>query len=229
MLNKKLRVLLVEDNETHSHVVLRRLDKTARQTIAVTHVTTLGDAISQATESSFDAVLLDLSLPDSGLTETLPRVIEALPQMPIIVLTSLSDLDFASETVHQGADDYLVKTDIGGEILVRAIRYAVERKRNQSELAEYAAKLERSNQELQSFAHTIAHEIRSPLTVVACCLQLVEEDCEGRLEKDTRESIDDAKTSVRNMTGLVTELLEYAKIEQASGGFAAVDMNVVSR
>ncbi|QDV85162.1 sensor histidine kinase [Stieleria magnilauensis] len=225
--NKLLKVLLVEDNETHAHLVRRHLKKARLSTIEATAAETLADAIAAASENEFDAVLLDLSLPDSEITETLPRFIDAVPSVPTIVLTSLDDLDFASSLVHQGADDFLVKSDIDSQILLRSIRYAIERKRSQRELADYAKRLERSNEELKHFAHTIAHEIRSPLSVVSCCLFLIREDYGQSFSDDCCESIDDAEAAIRGMSELVTELLNYSRVENDSAQFADIDLQPV--
>lgn len=224
---QKLKVLLVEDNQTHSHLIRRHLNKAGRTTVEISEATTLAEAISILKMAAFDAVLLDLSLPDSEIGETMPRVITVASHVPIVVLTSLDDLEFASDLVHQGADDFLVKSELNGEALLRSIRYAIERKKNRRELAQYAAELRRSNDELKSFAHTVAHEVRSPLNVVACCLTLIEEDHAEQFEPDSRESLIDAKRAIEGMTELVTDLLEFSRVEHSEEPHAAVDMNEV--
>jgi signal transduction histidine kinase len=90
-----------------------------------------------------EALLLDLNLPDSTFPETLLRVLEAAPDVPVIVLTALDDFDLAATAVQQGAQDYLVKAHLTGELLVRAIRYAIERKRSEAELKGLNESLER--------------------------------------------------------------------------------------
>ena len=227
MKTNQLTVLLVEDNETHSHLVRRHLKKARLSTIEVVGVETLADAVSAATQASFDAVLLDLSLPDSEISETLPRFITAVPDIPTIVLTSLDDLDFASDLVHQGADDFLVKSDIDSQILLRSIRYTIERRRSQRELAEYAKRLERSNEELKNFAHTVAHEVRSPLNIVSCCLALIDEDHGDLLATDSIEAMSDANVAINGMTQLVTELLEYSRVENAAIEYGPVELDQV--
>ncbi len=226
---KQLSVLLVEDNDTHAHLVQRHLKKGRLSKFVVQCVGTLADAITRANTGKFDAVLLDLSLPDSEIKETLGRFIESVPPYPTIVLTSLDDLDFASELVHQGADDFLVKSDINSQILLRSIRYAIERRKSREALAEYAAKLERSNEELRSFAHTVAHEVRSPLNIVSCCLTLIDEDHHDVLGPDSIEAMEDATTAIKGMTELVTDLLEYSRVDNTDVEHLPVDLNEVAQ
>ncbi|WP_161604464.1 sensor histidine kinase [Roseiconus nitratireducens] len=219
-----LRVLLVEDNETHRHLIRRHLTKSVGEGIQLTQTDRLQEALNELARGPYDAVLLDLSLPDSPLTETLPRLIDQVTDVPVVVLTSLGDLDFASQLVQQGADDFLVKSEITGQTLLRSIRYAIERKKNQIKLSEYAARLKKRNEELKSFAHTIAHEVRSPLNVVSCCLSLVEEEQAGQLDEDSMEAIADAKAAIKGMAELVTDLLDFSRAEHDQSQHVPVAM-----
>lgn len=87
----------------------------------------LNEAIAQLKKSSFDVVLLDLSLPDSQGLNTVTKLHTEVPDIPIVVLTGLDDRDVALQAVVQGAQDYLVKGKITAELLDRTIKYAIER------------------------------------------------------------------------------------------------------
>ena len=76
-----------------------------------------------------DLVLLDLGLPDSFGIDTVRGMHEAAPDLPIVVLTALSDEEVAIEAVREGAQDYLDKSQLNGRMLGRVIRYAFERTR----------------------------------------------------------------------------------------------------
>src|SRR5947207_11811064 len=91
-------------------------------------------------------VLLDLSLPDStGGLGTFNSVHAQAPHVPIIVMTGLDDERVAVQSVQKGAQDYLVKGQVTGPLLVRAMRYALERKRMGEQLAQYAEELREKN------------------------------------------------------------------------------------
>ncbi|MGZ4593928.1 MAG: PP2C family protein-serine/threonine phosphatase [Actinomycetes bacterium] len=121
------RVLLVEDDEGDAFLV-RELLTDAAPDIAIERVRTLAEA-GVLLPGRFDCVLLDLGLPDAAGLEALRMVMEAAPSLAVLVLTGLADEFRGMEAVAAGAQDYLVKGNIDGELLRRAIRYAVERKR----------------------------------------------------------------------------------------------------
>ena len=77
----------------------------------------------------FDVVLLDLHLPDGSGAECVERLQKADTLMPIVVLSGHGDEDYAVEILNRGVQDYLVKWEGDGRIILRAIRYAIERKR----------------------------------------------------------------------------------------------------
>ncbi|MCX7008386.1 MAG: ATP-binding protein, partial [Kiritimatiellaeota bacterium] len=81
------------------------------------------------TSRTFGLVLLDLGLPDSRGIETFLSLHRQVPQIPIIVLSGLDDEPTAIKALQSGAQDYLVKSNVDSHLLVRAVRYAIERKK----------------------------------------------------------------------------------------------------
>jgi two-component system, cell cycle response regulator len=129
-----IKVLLVEDNDLDAHLTQDILAEWSVEQFAITHVASLSEALTRLGKERFDAVLLDLSLPDGyGLT-TLRQVQAACPTIPIIVLSGVSDQTLALQAVQNGAQDYLVKGQGQPELLTRSIRYAMERKRAEERL-----------------------------------------------------------------------------------------------
>jgi DNA-binding NarL/FixJ family response regulator len=168
--SRPLAVLLVEDNASHARLIYQHLQQVEGTAVCLEQVSRLSAALQRLGQGKIDVLLLDLSLPDSPIDETLARVLASGCDVPVVVLTSVNDADFAAESVQQGAQDYLPKSDLSGELLLRSIRSAIERKKTQRELKTYTAKLERSNERLRSFAHMLAHEVKSPLTTLSGCL-----------------------------------------------------------
>ena len=125
----QLSVLLVEDSPSDAHILRMELDDLEGEPIDLTHVDRLSAAISAIKASDFDAVLLDLGLPDSSGIETLQGVLGAAEDLAVVVLTGLNDEQVGLEAIRQGAQDYLVKGHITSEILFRSVRYAAERNR----------------------------------------------------------------------------------------------------
>jgi diguanylate cyclase (GGDEF)-like protein len=108
-----------------------------------------------AEDSSFDVVLLDLGLPDSQGMETVERMVTAAPEIPIVVLTGINDPELGVEAVQRGAQDYLPKGHFDSHLMIRAIRYAIERHRIKEEL-------HRSNEEL-SLLYSVVEAISRSL------------------------------------------------------------------
>ncbi|HEX9243166.1 MAG TPA: PAS domain S-box protein, partial [Anaeromyxobacter sp.] len=122
----RLRILLVEDNPGDVELVRVALAG-ERADATLVHVERISEAIERARAGACDVVLLDLSLPDSGGLDGMRRLGAEHPELPVVVLTSLEDDRLASKAVAEGAQDYLVKGLIDGALLVKSIRYAIER------------------------------------------------------------------------------------------------------
>ena len=130
MIGKPLQVLLVEDDADDAFLLRDMLEDTG-SAFELSVAGRLAEAISMAGLASFDVILLDLSLPDSRGLETFAALHERLPATPVVVLTGLDDETMAVRAVQRGAQDYLVKGQVEGMLLLRSLRYAVERQRAQ--------------------------------------------------------------------------------------------------
>jgi two-component system, cell cycle response regulator len=129
----RLTLLLVEDNAGDARLLREMLRESDLDLAACIHKERLAEAIDHLRSERVDCVLLDLSLPDSRGEETLARALEAAGDVPVIVLTGFSGEEHAVEAVQKGAQDYLVKGEVGPRLLGRSIRYARERKRREIE------------------------------------------------------------------------------------------------
>jgi signal transduction histidine kinase len=138
-----VNVLLIEDRKEYALMLRTMLTKGTGERFPLEHVQTLSEGLERLRQGGIDLVLLDLELPDSVGIETFARTAAAAPEVPIIVLSSDSEEALAVQTVHHGAQDYLVKTHTDHHALVRAMRYALERKAAQLELERAHADLER--------------------------------------------------------------------------------------
>ena len=129
-----IRVLLVEDNPGDARLVEILLSEVAAPRFGITHAERLDEAIEHLSDTEFDVILLDLSLPDSGGLETLSRTRAAAPHTPMVVLSGRDDEETALRALLRGAQDYLVKGRGSGNTLARVIRYSIERKNAQEAL-----------------------------------------------------------------------------------------------
>jgi len=130
-----MNLLLVEDSPPDARLIREMLRGTPPGMFDLALAASLGDALAQVRGARPDLILMDLGLPDSQGLDTLRATLAADPELPVVVLTGLSDHEFSVEAVRAGAQDYLVKGRITEEILTRTLLYAVERQRARLELA----------------------------------------------------------------------------------------------
>ena len=123
-----IRILLVEDNPGDARLVDTYLRRAEHLRFTLERVDRLGAGLERLRQGGIDIVLLDLTLPDSQGIDTFERAVAESPDVPIIVMTGIDDSDLALKAVRDGAQDYLVKRQVDTHLLVRSIRYAIERK-----------------------------------------------------------------------------------------------------
>ncbi|HWO42073.1 MAG TPA: ATP-binding protein [Candidatus Eisenbacteria bacterium] len=128
-----MRVLFVEDNDDDALLIQEALADTV---IKIDRAERLSSALEKLSAGDIDAVLLDLSLPDAHGLDTIARVRSHSPGVPIVVLTGLDDEEAAVKAVEQGAQDYLNKGHVHGQLLARSLRYAIQRHRSEERLKE---------------------------------------------------------------------------------------------
>ncbi|MGI9329431.1 MAG: putative bifunctional diguanylate cyclase/phosphodiesterase [Gammaproteobacteria bacterium] len=129
-----MRLLLVEDNLEDADFLAASLRRHQVSDIELNHVTTLKDAVHQLSIEPFDAVLLDLHLPDGSGLECVDAIQAAESKTPVVVLSGQDDEEFALSILNKGVQDYLVKWEGEAQTILRTIRYAVERKRSELRL-----------------------------------------------------------------------------------------------
>jgi diguanylate cyclase (GGDEF)-like protein len=127
-----IRILLVEDDVTYARFTQEMLQSVRPASFQLAHTTSVHSAIERLPRAAPDIVLLDLGLPDAQKLEALNALVDAAPNLPIIILSGTENEVLALEAVKAGAQDYLLKGQATPELLVKAIRYGIERK--QSEL-----------------------------------------------------------------------------------------------
>ncbi len=135
--NKQYRVLVVEDNTGDFTLVVDFLTEKILNPV-ILHAVNFKEAskIILDSDTPFDIILLDLSLPDKNGKDLIAEMLQLASSCPIIILTGYTDIDFSIRSIAQGIFDYLLKDDLNAEILYKSIVYSIERKKNISELKE---------------------------------------------------------------------------------------------
>jgi PAS domain S-box-containing protein len=139
------KVLLVEDL-TADAIYIRELLSESESKWTVTHVQRLSLALHLLSQEAFDVALLDLSLPDSSELNIVVQIHSRFPDLALIVLTGLDDESVGVAALRQGAQDYLVKGQLDRNLLIKSIRYAIERAASQRIMRQQAAAMAASSE-----------------------------------------------------------------------------------
>jgi len=220
-LGSSVKILLIEDNLAEARFLQELLKDSLCQAFSVVHVKRLKEALEELKTTNFDVILLDLTLPDSQGLESLARLIEQVPSSPIVVLTNTNDDDLAILAVRQGAQDYLIKRQVTGTVLVRSLRYAIERKHtleslkamNQAleirvaERTKELVKAQEQNQLRSEFVSMISHDIKNPLNTILASTVLLQ-DYEEKLSQEKKLTLfQRIRSASKNMAQLLDEVL----------------------
>lgn len=204
MKNKPVKILLIEDNAGDARLLKEMLSDGGPDSFTLLWADWLSEGLEQLETEEIDVVLLDLSLPDSQGLDTFTRVHARKPQMPVIVLSGLSDEKVSIKAVREGAQDYLIKGQVDNNLLTRAIRYAIERKQAE----EHMQRQERLAA-VGQLAGGIAHDFNNFLTSIMLHahilthMQDVSSEAKSIAETITSES--------RRAAQLVRQILDFSR------------------
>ncbi len=205
-------ILLIEDNPGDARLVRETLNEQAPHYAKLTHVGCMTEAEKYLAKHAVDIILLDPGLPDAQGLEAVRRAHAAAPVCTLVVLTNLDDESLASQAMQEGAQDYLVKGQIETRGLLRALRYAIERKR-----------LDRLKDE---FVSTVSHELRTPLTSISASLGLLMGKAAGNLPDPIVRLLAIAHQNSERLVRLVNDILDIEKMQSGRVvfNFARVDV-----
>jgi signal transduction histidine kinase len=192
-------ILLIEDNPGDARLLREMLKDYGTHDAAMTHVDCMSAAEKHLEQHAVDIILLDPGLPDAQGLGAIRRAHAAAPRVPLVVLTASDDESLAEQALQEGAQDYLIKGQIEVRGILRALRYATERKR-----------LERLKDE---FVSTVSHELRTPLTSIAGSLGLLMGNAAGSLPKPMARLLAIAHTNSQRLVRLVDDILDIEKIQ----------------
>ncbi len=126
MIPDKFKILIVEDNPPDAFLLVEAFQAFGQGQFELTHSTDLELALKRIHAEKFDAVLLDLSLPIFLGLEPLERVHRTRPKLPVFVLSGYNDPELAKAAREKGAQDYMVKDHLDGQVLIQKIRASIE-------------------------------------------------------------------------------------------------------
>lgn len=207
-----LRILSLEDLEEDFHLITRALKKSGMN-FQAKRVDTRKDFSDELQHNPPDVILCDHALPQFDSYEALEIFHSRNLQIPFILVTGAVSEEFAVSSLKQGADDYVLKSNLAR--LPNVIENALKQKAAERDKLEAAQALARQNEvltkinkELDSFVYSISHNLRAPLMSVLGLLDLVQHEDDRTVIRQYHEMM---KSSVCKLDDTLKEILEYSR------------------
>jgi signal transduction histidine kinase len=223
-MEQRIHVLLIEDDPDAELLLSLQLNEACGADLRFTMESAdrLESGLKRAREGDFSLIILDLMLPDSRGLETVVKAKAVCGDTPIVVMTSLADEKLALEAVASGAQDFLLKDKLEAASLRRALSYALQRAMArrleliEAEIAE-RRRIEAFKDQVVS---TVAHELRSPLTVTKAAIANMADGLAGPLTEDQKQLVTVAGRNLDRLSRVINNFLDLARLES---GRAKVD------
>ncbi|MFW6303610.1 MAG: ATP-binding protein [Candidatus Sumerlaeota bacterium] len=221
MQKDQIRILLVEDNPVDAELVKTVLSTVGQGIVLGNHVQSLRESLDALSQEDFDLVMMDLSLPDSDPEKTVETMLEQAPDMPVVVLTGRSDEELALRAMAGGAQDYLVKGEVGSKGIIRSIRYAVERKALLERVLHMEERIHhiRRMDSLGQLAGGVAHHMNNILLGISGNVELIQmnPNIDGNTEKRLK--------TIQDLTQRATDL---SRQMLACSGWKGADLGALN-
>jgi signal transduction histidine kinase len=225
-----VRLLVVEDDDVFRQfiqAVLTRAGRMGRSIDAMT-VASLQEALAAVAGSRPDCILLDLGLPDSQGLETLEALLEAAPDVPVVVLTGAEEDELADQALLAGAQDFLEKALLKPDSLGRSLRHALDRSGWAAQIKAKNRQLEDRNRDLDDFAHAVSHDLKAPLRAVFHLVGEAQEELGLGNADGARDTLASVEPRIRHLFEMIDGLLHLTTAGR-SQDLVPVDLGSVVR
>ncbi|MFQ5509943.1 MAG: ATP-binding protein [Leptospirillia bacterium] len=216
------RILIVDDSPEDREFYRRLLQQEWGTACTFLEAETVEEGLTICRDSAPDCVLLDYSLPDGDGIEFLTRLRHGsgTPMTPIVMLTGHGSESIAVEAMKEGARDYLIKGSLTAKAISRSVGNAIEKGQLARALHDKHVELERANRdlvrknrEIQSFYHTVSHELKTPMTVIREFSMIMIDGIAGELSEEQRSYLHIIRRNCDQMTVMVNDLLDSSRLE----------------
>jgi len=217
-----LKVLIVENNPVDRKMLCGMLSKSSYGSFTIEATDNLAEAFDHLTRDEFNVILLDLNLQDSSGLDTLKKMHQKFPHVPIVVNTGAYEDTLGLKAVTRGAQDYLIKGKYKSYGLSKSLYYAVERKKAEEELKEAYESLKTMQAQLiqvekmkvvGTLASGIAHEVKNPLATILYGVEFLQTKCQNAAADDQINlTIHSIKDAARKANEIIKDLLDFASL-----------------
>ena len=215
-----LKVLLVEDSLSDRRLLETMLLESPTPITLLKSSDSLAGALKLLKECRFDVAILDLNLTDSFGEDTLTKLNREYPELPVVVNTGAYEEEVGLETLSVGAQDFLVKGKYNSYVLIKALYYAVERKRIELELMRATQKVKEAQFQLiqaekmkvvGGLASGVAHEVKNPLSTLLYGVTYLSKNF-SEMGPNFEAVLANMKEAINRANDIVTDLLNFASL-----------------
>ena len=201
-----LNILIVDDNPDDRELCKRLLLKSLDKKVTTTEASSGDQSLELLEQFEFHCVLLDYSLPGRNGIEVLKRIRSKNPHLPVVMLTGQGNESIAVLAMKQGAQDYIVKSELTSEVLNHHIKTAIEH-------CQLKKHIDQQQQALNLFTRALAHDLTGPLRTIQSYIKLTKEESQGA-ERDIY--LGRALIAAENMDKLIQTVRSYTELSNES-------------
>jgi len=216
----RFSMLAVDDNTSDLDVLRRLIRRIPSWEVELRTSSDPVEALALLQDRPADIVVVDYRLGALNGVQVLEQARKNGFEGACIIMTGQGDERVAAEAMRSGASDYMPKADLTVQSLQRAVGNAIERSRLQIALGVHRRRLEfanrdlqRRNSEIQSFYHTLSHELKTPLTSAREFVSILLEGLAGPLTPSQTEYLGFVKESCDQMRVCLNDILDVARME----------------
>jgi signal transduction histidine kinase/GGDEF domain-containing protein len=213
----KSKVLVVDDEREIRNLLSEAL--TEMGGFEVELAASAEEALNKIGQRNFDLVLTDIKMDGVDGLHLLTEISRSRPDILTVLMTGHGSIDSALEAMRRGACDYLTKPLNLDEMIVR-LRKVVEERQSLLKIKDYAAQLERANQEFRKidemkseFVSVASHELRTPLATIKNAIQLILRGKAGEINETQSNFLSMAEKNINRLTSILNDILDLSRIE----------------
>lgn len=222
------RLLIVDDEESQIKALYDLLREHGYETAAFTSAEAGLDALRR---SKFDLLVSDLGMPEIDAIALLRSAFEIDPDLVGVIMTGQETIETAVDAMKSGAIDFIQKPFKPSDVLLvlaRALairQLRVENSELQRRLQQHAAELQKANQEFESFAHSVSHDLRAPLRAIGGFSNILLKDFAPKIPHEARRLLNIVVSSATQLSHMIDGLLEFSRLGRQPLSMHPADLN----